>query len=67
MGERKAMFNMNMEMVRNQCNAGFMHCDNNTPIVRGETLEPCIRGAKKISADPNLKKLIKEVLTGSDK
>ena len=65
MAENK-MFNMSMEMVRKQCGAGVLHCDNNEPIRRGETLEPCIRGAKKIAADPELKKLVKEILTGRD-
>lgn len=64
MAENK-MFNMSMDMVRKQCNAGELHCDNNAPIRRGETLEPCIRGAKKITEDPELKKLVKEILTGS--
>lgn len=64
--EEKRMFNMSIEMVRKQCNAGALHCDNNAPIRRGETLEPCIRGAKKIANDPELKKLVKEILTGRD-
>lgn len=63
----KKMFNMSMDMVRKQCNAGVLHCDNNEPIRKGETLEPCIRGAKKISSSPELKQLVKEILTGSDK
>lgn len=65
MAESK-MFNMSMDMVRKQCNAGVLHCDNNEPIRRGETLEPCIRGAKKIADDPVLKELVKEILTRSD-
>lgn len=65
MAENK-MFNMSMDMVRKQCNAGVLHCDNNEPIRRGETLESCIRGAKKIAEDSELKKLVKEILTGSD-
>lgn len=60
------MFNMSMDMVRKQCNAGVLHCDNNEPIRRGETLEPCIRGAKKIADDPALKELVKEILTRSE-
>ena len=64
MADTKNMFNSNMEMIRKQCNAGIMHCDNNAPIRRGETLEPCIRGAQKISADPEVKQLVKEILVG---
>lgn len=65
--EKNKMFHMSMDMVQKQCNAGVLHCDNNEPIRKGETLEPCIRGAKKITGDPELKKLVKEILTGSDK
>lgn len=65
--EEKKMFNMSMDMVRRQCEAGAMHCDMNAPIRRGETLEPCIRGAQKILEDPELKKMVKDILTGSDK
>lgn len=65
MAEKK-MFNMSMEMVHKQCKAGGLYCDNNAPIRRGETLEPCIRGAKKIAENPELKKLVREALTGSD-
>ena len=67
MADTKNMFNANMEMIRKQCNAGIMHCDNNAPIRRGETLEPCIRGAKKISAEPEVKQLVKEILVGRNK
>lgn len=62
--EEKKLFRMSLDMVHKQCNAGVLHCDNNAPIRRGETLEPCIRGAKKIANDPELKKLVKEILTG---
>lgn len=64
--EEKKMFNVSMDMVRKQCEAGTLHCDMNAPIKKGETLEPCIRGAKKISNDPELKKMVKTILTGSD-
>lgn len=63
MAEKK-MFNMSMEMIKKQCEAGELHCDYNAPIRYGETLEPCIRGAEKINADPKLKSLIREILTG---
>lgn len=64
--EEGKLFNMSMDRVRKQCQAGSLHCDNNAPISKGETLEPCIRGAKKISGDPKLKKMVKSILTGSD-
>ena len=64
MQETGTMFNVSMEMIQKQCNAGVMHCDNNAPIRRGETLEPCIRGAKKISENPEIKNLVKELLVG---
>lgn len=66
MSENK-MFNMSLDMVRKQCNAGVLHCDYNAPIRRGETLESCIRGAKKISEEPELKKMVKEILMRSGK
>lgn len=62
----KKMFNMSANMVQKQCSAGVLHSDNNEPIRRGETLEPCIRGAREIAEDSKLKKLVKEILTGSD-
>lgn len=60
------MFNMSLEMIRKQCNAGELQCDNNAPIRRNETLEPCIRGAKKILQDAEICTIVKEILTGSE-
>ena len=34
------------------------------PLRRGETLEPCLRGAKKILNDPETKEMMHRIYTG---
>lgn len=61
------LFNMNINMVRKQCNTPTLQCDNSEPICKNETLEPCIRGARKIANNPEHRQLIKEILTSQHK
>lgn len=62
---REKIFNMGSDMIQKQYYVNELHPDNQESIKQGETLEPCIRGAKKIAEDPKLKKLVKEILTHS--
>ena len=47
-----------------QCEANPLICDSNRPLKPGETLEPAIRGFKKIEEDEELKMLFRSVYRG---
>lgn len=61
---KDTLFNIPIEEFKRQASRQSYDYDHDLgPIRSGETLEPCIKGAKKISEDPELKEVIKEVLT----
>ena len=56
------MFNLSDEAVLKQCQAGGIKSDANAPIRKGETLEPCLRGADKILNDDSMSKMFRKIL-----
>lgn len=63
--KEEMLFNIPIQELRRQIESSKTYaCDKDSPIstIKGETLEPCIRGAKKIAADPELKAMVKDIL-----
>ena len=62
--EDEKLFGMSKEEIRKQWGRKDLEGDfAQSPIVEGETLEPCIRGAKKILEDPEMLKMVRNILT----
>lgn len=62
------LFNMPIKVARRQMLPSKAYdCDKDSPIstIKGETLEPCIRGAQRIRKNPETKSIVKEILTKS--
>ena len=58
------IFGISKEEIKRQCSIKNLEGDlTQAPIVKGETLEPCIRGAKKILKDSETLKMVKKILT----
>lgn len=66
MSERK-LFNLTKEQIKKQIGSRPDKCDYNTPIRRGETLEPCIRGSQKILNDPKKREMLYRIHRGVKK
>lgn len=49
-----------------QCKAYECQYDSNTPLIRGETLEPSLRGLEKIENDSELRELLRKVYRGEN-
>lgn len=63
--EKKFIGNVPIEEIERQCNADVLKCDSNSPLDPGYvTLEPAIRGAKKVLADPELREIFKKMYMG---
>ena len=59
------MFGYTDEMIKRQLNVRNIEPDVKAgPIdtTRKISLEPCIRGAKKINSDPQMKQMVREIL-----
>ena len=56
------LFGISQEMIQRQMNVKSLELPQSGPIIKGETLEPCIRGAEKINQDNELKEIVKEIL-----
>ena len=64
MKKDEKIFGMSKEEIRRQCSIKDLEGDlTQSPIVKGETLDPCIRGAKKILEDPESLKMVRNILT----
>ncbi len=61
---KKAMSINEWNEFDRQCEERNVPFDSNTPIKSGETLEPSIRGCKKIEEDEDLKTLLRMVYRG---
>ena len=63
----KKLFGMTMEQIKRQSSLSEIKPDMcQTPIRPGETLEPCIRGARKILEDPHTKEMMYKIYRGID-
>lgn len=60
----KMLFNLTEEQIKKQSGTKPDKCDYNTPIRRGETLEPCLRGSQKFLEDPQKKKMMYRIYRG---
>ena len=60
----KELFNLTEEQRKKQRGSKPDKCDYNTPIRRGETLEPCLRGSKKFLDDPEKKEMMYRIHRG---
>ncbi len=68
MKKDESIFGISREKIKKICNIKSLEGDlAQAPIVNGETLEPCLRGAKKILEDPETLKIVRSILTNSDK
>ena len=56
------MFNQNEELTERQLYLDIPSSDYNCPLKRGETLDPCIRGAKKINENETIRVLMRDIL-----
>lgn len=66
MSEKK-LFNLTIDQVKRQSGTKPDKCDYNTPIRRGETLEPCLRGSQKFLDDPQKKEMMYRIYRGVKK
>ena len=57
----KMLFNLTREQIRKQSGVRTEKCDYNTPIRKGETFEPCIRGGKKMLSNPEKKEMMRKI------
>lgn len=67
MKSNETIFGLSKEEIERQCKIKKPEGDlAQTPIAKGEYLEPCLRGAKKILEDPETLKKVKDFLTNSN-
>lgn len=58
------IFGISKEEIKRQCSTKSLEGDlTQAPIVEGETLEPCLRGAKKIVEDSETLEMVRAILT----
>lgn len=60
----KNLFNLTETQIKKQSGSKPDKCDYNTPIRRGETLEPCIRGSQKFLNDPQKREMMYRIHRG---
>lgn len=60
----KELFNLTEDQIKKQSGSRPDKCDYNTPIRRGETLEPCIRGSQKFLDDPQKREMMYRIHRG---
>lgn len=63
MSEKK-IFGLTQEQLKKQSGKISDSPENQTPIRKGETLEPCLRGAKKILADKGKTEMMRRIYRG---
>lgn len=62
-----SIFGISKEEFERRCSIKVLEGDlTQTPIVEGETFEPCLRGAEKILNDPKMLKRVRDILTKSN-
>lgn len=63
----KRLFNLTYDQIRKQSGTRAEKCDYNTPIRKGETFEPCIRGGRKMLSDLEKKEMMRRIYRGEKK
>ena len=61
------LFNRTPDQIKKQSGSNPDKCDSNMPIGGGETLEPCLRGAKKLLSDSEKKEMLYRIYRGVKK
>ncbi len=63
---KETIFGIPREEIRRRCKVSTVKCDSNSPLSKFETLEPCLKGSKKILEDKRLTAMLRRIYTGSD-
>ncbi len=64
MNDNREIFNLTIDQIEKLSGTRNDKCDYNTPIRKGETLEPCLRGAKKVMADEKKREMMYRIYRG---